>query len=255
LSKLIDEEITLGKKRRILEAQINGLLNRERFRAIDPTDDLQKLELALEAKSLQTRVLSTNPRLKVKLAEVEAAKVDIELARKDYWPDVDLKVAYGQRDESQAGQDWPDFFSTSLVMNIPLWKKTRQDKNLKATQLRHTAAVQAYQNLASSLPHKIDALVIEIQKLEKSRELVAHALIVQAGQWARSALSAYEVGKVNFNTAITAQMRLLRFELQAAKYVFDIYEKRAELEALLGASLSSPPRIDPETPKTEEKAS
>jgi outer membrane protein TolC len=65
------------------------------------------------------------------------------------------------------------------------------------------------------------------------------ALIVQAEQWARSSLTAYEVGKVNFNTMINAQIRLLRFELQAENYLFSLYKKRAELEELLGAPLLS----------------
>ena len=33
---------------------------------------------------------------------------------------------------------------------------------------------------------------------------------------------------------ISAQIRLLRFELQADKYLYDVYEKRAELEELVG---------------------
>jgi hypothetical protein len=33
---------------------------------------------------------------------------------------------------------------------------------------------------------------------------------------------------------INAQIRLLRFELQAQKYLFNVYKKRADLEEVLG---------------------
>lgn len=237
LSKLLDEQITLEKKHRVQEDRINSLLNRESFIPVTPPESLKYPDTVLEEKKLQTLALTMNPWLKVKLAEINQVSIETELARKDYWPDMDFKVAYGQRDESQSGQDWPDFFSTSVVMNIPLWQKTRQDKKLDATKLRHKAVLQSYQNLVNSLPHKIDALVTETRKLQKNYKLITEALIVQAEQWARSSLTAYEVGKVNFNTTINAQIRLLRFELQSENYLFSLYKKRAELEEVLGAPI------------------
>jgi cobalt-zinc-cadmium efflux system outer membrane protein len=237
VSKLLDEQITLDKKYRTLEDRINSLLNRESFTPVIPPENLPFPDLVLKEEKLQDRALKMNPWLKVKLAEIAQASVEVELARKDYWPDMDFKVAYGQRDESQSGQDWADFFSTSVVVNIPLWQRTRQDKKLEATKLSHKAASQSYQNLANGLPHKVDALVTDIRNLRKNYKLITDALIVQAEQWARSSLTAYEVDKVNFNTTITAQVRLLRFELRSENYLFSLYKKRAELEEVLGAPI------------------
>jgi len=237
VSKLLDEQITLDKKRRMQEDRINSLLNRESFTPVIPPDNLPFPDLVLKEKKLQDRALKMNPWLKIKLAEIDQASVEVELAQKDYWPDMDFKVAYGQRDENEDGQDRANFLSTSVVINIPLWQKTRQDKKLGATKLRHKAASQAYQNLVNSLPHKIDALVSDIRNLQKNYKLIKDALIVQAEQWVRSSLTAYEVGKVNFNTTINAQIRLLRFELQSENYLFSLYKKRAELEEVLGTPL------------------
>jgi len=239
LSKLLDEQITLGKKRRTLEDRINSLLNRESFIPVRPPESLPYPDPVLKIEELQTRALTMNPWLKVKQAEIELAGVGIEMARKNYWPDLDFKVAYGQREEDFNGRDLPDFVSTSVIMNIPLWKKTRQDKKLEATKLSYQAALQSYQNLATGLPHKIDALVTDIRNLQKNYKLITDALIVQAEQWARSSLTAYEVGKVNFNTMINAQIRLLRFELQSENYLFSLYKKCTELEEVLGATLLS----------------
>ena len=253
LSKLLDEQITLAKKRRTLEDQINSLLNRESFIPVPPPESLPYPDAVLGMEELQTRALAMNPWVNVKQAEIELANVEIELARKDYWPDLDFKVAYGQREEDFNSRDLPDFVSTSVVMNIPLWKRTRQDKKLEATKLSYQAALQSYQNLAKGVPHKIDALVTDIRNIRKNYRLITHALMVQAEQWARSSLSAYEVGKVNFNTMINAQIRLLRFELQSENYLFNLYKKRAELEELLGEPvLSQSPGDDISDRKKEE---
>jgi hypothetical protein len=63
------------------------------------------------------------------------------------------------------------------------------------------------------------------------------ALLVQSEQWARSSLAAYEGGRVEFNTTINAQIRLLRVELQAKRYLYSIYQKLAELEEVIGGPL------------------
>ncbi len=238
LSKLLEEKITLESKYRVLEDRINSFLNRESFTPITSLENLPYPDLKLNVEELQDIALKTNPWLAVRQAEIDQVGVAIELARKDYLPDMDFKVAYGQRDESQMGQDWADFVSSSVVINIPLWKKSRQDKKLAATRFRHRAAVASYKNLVKSLPHQIDALATDIRNIQKNYRLIKDALIVQAEQWARSSLAAYEVGKVEFNTMTMAQIRLLRFELQSEKYLFSLYQKRVELEEALGAPLS-----------------
>jgi hypothetical protein len=47
------------------------------------------------------------------------------------------------------------------------------------------------------------------------------------------------VGKVEFNTMINAKIRVLRFERQAQRYLYSVYQKRAELEEVLGSSLET----------------
>jgi len=150
---------------------------------------------------------------------------------------MDVRLAYGQRDEDRTGKSLPDLVTGSVTMNIPLWQKSRQDSRLAAALKNRQAAFRFYRNLLEGLPHQVDALVTEIQQIQKNYRLFNDALLVQAQQWASSALTAYEVGSVNFNTMIGAQVRLLRFELQTSDFLFQIYRKRAQLEEVLGGPL------------------
>lgn len=237
LSKLLDEKITLEKKRRSLEDRINELLSRERFIPVSPPGDLSYPGLNLDIGQLQARSLIGNPWLKARQAEVNEAEVEIELAKKDYWPDMDFRVAYGQRDEDFTGRNLPDLVTASVVFNIPIWQNTRQDKNLAAKQKNYLAVRKSYQNLTKSLPHQVDRLVTEIHNLQENYRLFSDALMIQAEHWAKSSLAAYVVDKVEFNTMLNAHIRLLRFELKTKQYLFNIYQKQAELEEILGGPL------------------
>jgi len=233
-SKLLDEKIVLEKRRRTLTDRINELLNRDRFMAVEPPTGMEFLSLELNPAKLAAKALKENPQMHVKQADIDITGVEIELARKDYWPDMDVKLAYGQREEDRTGRDLPDFVSGQVVINIPLWHKTRQDPKLAATLKSRQAAESSYRNLAKSLPYQVDALITQIHDTQENYKFFTQALLLQADQWARSSQSAYEVGSIEFNTMISAQIRLLRFELQADKYLYDVYEKRAELEELVG---------------------
>lgn len=237
LSKLLDEKITLKKKLRTLEDRINEILNRESFSPVVPPKDMREPQLRLDVEAFTARSLKKNPWVRVRQFEIDRAAVDIDLARKDYWPDMDFVVAYGQRDQDLTGRDLPDLFSASVVINIPLWQKNRQDKNLGAKRKNYEAATKSYENLTKSLPYRIDTLATDIHDTQENYRLFSDALLLQAEQWASSSLSAYVVGKVEFNTMINAHIRLLRFELKVKQYLFNIYQKRAELEEIVGGPL------------------
>ena len=237
LSKLLDEKISLEKTHRTLEDRINELLNRESFAAVNPDEVPESMDLRLSVEQLQERALAQNPWLGVRQAEIDSAKVDIELARKDYWPDLDVMLAYGQRDEDRSGRDLPDFVSGTVVVNIPLWQNSRQDSKLAAAGKSHDAAIKSYRNLAQSIPYRVDALVTEIRNLRENHRLFADALVFQADQWAKSSQAAYETGAVEFNTMLNARIRYLRFELQTQNYLYQVNRKIAELEEVLGGKM------------------
>ncbi len=115
LSKLYNEQIILKTKQRTLEDRINALLNRQNYQPIVYINDLTEPDIKLSLPNLIPIALVKNPELKIKEYQVKQSKTRINLAKKDYWPDFDIMAAYGQRDESRAGQDWANFFSTTMI--------------------------------------------------------------------------------------------------------------------------------------------
>jgi outer membrane protein TolC len=241
LGRLLDEKIALTQRRRTLQDQLHEMLNREGFAAIAGPGPPALPELDLDPERIQRRLLRANPLLQGRALEIERAQVDVELARKDYYPDMDFRLGYGQRDEDRMGNDLADFVSATVTVNLPVWQRTRQDRQLAAALNRHTAAVQAFENLRTGLPHRAAALVTEIRALQENHRLFEEALLLQADQWSRASLAAYEVGRIPFDTMINAHVRRLRFGLQADQYRFGIYKKLAELEELAGGALPEAP--------------
>jgi outer membrane protein TolC len=238
LSKLIGEKISLEEKRRAQVARINELLNRDDMRQAAPAGPVEDLNLDLDPRALHALALQHNPDLWVRQADIDRSEVNIGLARKDYYPDMDFTVAYGQRDEDRTGRDLPDFVSASVAVSIPLYQHRKQDRQLAAALNRRKSAVKVYENLANALPHQVDAVLREIVGLRENHRLFKGGLVEQTDLWSRSSVAAYEVGKLEFSTMIDAHLRRLRFEQQTEMFRFQIYQKLAELENLTGTALA-----------------
>ncbi len=145
-----------------------------------------------------------------------------------------FKLAYGQRDEDMTGRKLPDFVSGSVMVNLPVWHRTKQDKNLDAAVNRLQSVKSAYAHLENTLPLRVDALAVELADTRQRLAVYTEELIPQAREWARSANDAYQVGEVEFDTMIQAAMRVLNYELAAEKLRFALYQKLAALDQLVG---------------------
>lgn len=237
LSKLLDEQLTLTKRRQVVESGINALINRSAYQPVHPEDSAALPDIgAIDKSTVRDRVIAGNPLIEARRVAIEQAAVDIELAEKAYYPDVNVQMAYGQRDDDPSGRSRSDFLSAGVVVSLPLWRETKQDRQLSAARKRQEAARRAYIALTDSLPYRAEAMVDEMQTLKKNYLLNKDAMIVQAGQWAQSALSAYEVGKVEFNTMMGAQMRLLQMELRQENYRYTLLRKYAEFKEIIGGA-------------------
>ncbi len=232
-SELIDEGVNLKSRERVIRAEIGSLLNRTDIFEESVPPAIGDPGTIPDRAVLNRVALQQNPQVLQKKTAIDRAKVEIQLAEKAYLPDFDLRLAYGQR------EDRPDFLSATVAMTVPLWQSTSQDSKLAAAQKRLSSAERSLLGMIRTLPQNIDKLLAQIEAARENYLLYHGALSVQATNLADAALAAYSVGKIEFNTMLSARIRLLRIQLKAESYKYEIYKKLAELEELIGTGLSS----------------
>ena len=232
-SELIDEGVNIDSRERVVRARIGSLLNRGGFFEENGPLAIEEPGEIPDRTLLNRIAIQLNPLIQARKVAVDRAKVEVALAEKAYLPDFDLRFAYGER------EGFPDFVSATVGMTVPLWQSTRQDSKLAAAEKRLTAAKKSLLGLRQTLPHSIDRVLAEIEGARESYTLLQEALSVQASHLVDASLAAYSVGKVEFNTMLSARVRLLRIELNAERYKYQIYKKMVELEELIGTNLSS----------------
>ena len=234
VSKMVDDLIMLGQKKRALEAKLYALLNRSPETPLGEPEEVAFRKLSFTADDLQKMATEMNPTLKGMKKMVETKEKALALAKKDYYPDFNFRFAYGQRDNGPEGMNRKDLLTGMVEVNIPIFYKSKQDQKV-AEALADIQSIQAqYRAMKNEIQFMITDMVTMIQRGERQLALYTTGIIPQASLQINSALSAYRVNKADFMTLLDSQMTLYKYELEYHQALTEYEKSVAALGAAVG---------------------
>jgi outer membrane protein TolC len=237
VSKMVDELIMLEQKKSALGAKLNALLNRPPETPVGTPEEvvLQKLPIQIEA--FQKTAVETNPTLKSMKKMVEAKEKAYDLAKKEYYPDLTARFAYGQRDN---GPDMKrkDMLTGEVMINIPIFYKSKQERKVAEAKADIQGIEAQYRAMKNEIHFMITDMASMIQRVERQLELYKTGIIPQANLQISSAMSAYRVNKADFMTLLDSQMTLYKYELEYHLALTEYEKNVASLEAVVGKRFS-----------------
>lgn len=234
LSKLLDERIRLEQSRQAAGARMNAILNRPTHTPLGRTEEVARGELSMELMELQARALENRPLLKGLQEEIERSKAANALARKRYFPDLTMSLGYAFREDSALTRR-SDFFSAGVSINIPLYFRTKQDRQVAETSALINSAREQHQAAKNEVFSMVKELVADIEKGRQLIDLLETGLIPQARLSLDSAVSGYQVGKVDFLTLLDNRLTLFNFEKEYYRTLGEYQTSLARLEWVVGA--------------------
>ena len=236
LSKLLDEQIRLEQTHQAAGARLNAILNRSPQTPLGRTEEVSKGEAPTQLEELQAKALENRPLLKGLQEEIERSKAANALARKRYFPDLTMSLGYAFREDSAVTRR-SDFFSAGVSINIPLYFRTKQDRQVAETSALINSAREQYQAARNEVVSMVKELMADIEKGRKLIDLLETGLIPQARLSLDSAVAGYQVGKVDFLTLLDNRLTLFNFEKEYYRTMGEYQISLARLEWAIGASL------------------
>jgi outer membrane protein TolC len=230
ISKMVDELVMLEQKKRALTARMNYLLNRPPNSQLGRPAESEFRPAAFSIEDLQQQAVADNPMLKSLKQEIDARGKSVELARRDYFPDFNLKFAYGQR------EDRLDMVTGMVEMNLPIFFKSRQERKVAEAYAEVRSAQAKYDDAKNEILYRIAEMGSMIQRLERKIELYRTGILPQSRMQIDTALSAYMVNTADFMTLIDSRMRLYRYELDYHDALTEHEKSLAALEAAVGTA-------------------
>jgi cobalt-zinc-cadmium efflux system outer membrane protein len=239
LAELEDVLKSLQELRAPTVSQLNASLNRPADAPLSWPQKPPPKQIVLEQEKIIELLVQSNPELAALDWQSEAARANLALARKRFYPNFSIGVDVIQTDNAlmpnvrDSGKD-PVILMFSV--NIPLWQDS-----YKAGQRQAQAEMQKTQQQKVDIENRLIAQTVrvlyDIKDAQRKIKLYGDVLVAKAKELLDASESAYKAGNIDFLSLIDAQRMLLRYQLDYDRVVTNREQKIAELEMLVGQEL------------------
>ncbi len=220
------------QERRTREAEINTLAGRPPGSPLEPPEDEELPELTATLEELIASARQNSPLLRRDQKVIERGELAVNLARKEYYPDVTLNAGYFNMGSM------PPMFEVRADFKIPLyyWRKQRAGVNEQVSNL--SQARRGYEATAQALQLKITDDFVLAQASARLMKLYTQTVVPQSSLALESSLAAYEAGSVDFLSVLTNLGTVLEYEMNYHEEEFSYAQALSRLEELTGKILT-----------------
>jgi outer membrane protein TolC len=232
LTALREREEVFQQRSESAVAAMNALLNRSPDEPAELPDELEPSPFPEELGELYREAQQSSPQLRGQEHQVSQRAAALELSRKEYRPDFNVGFEW-----QRTGSLFPNYYVASFEAKIPLyfWRKQRLGVEEAASNL--VAARHEYRAQQQDLLFRTKNHYLMARSAERLMSLYKTAIVPQATLTLESAISAYQVGEVDFLTLIDAASRLLDYELEYYKQLTAYQQALAQMEPIVGKEL------------------
>ena len=234
VSRMVDELLRLARERPTVEAELIRALGRNAI-VTPPVPELPHLrEETLSLESLRETAMTQRPQLLALQSIVARNEKALDLARRNYYPDFDVRLAYGQRDNMLDGGRRPDMVTLTVAMNLPVWRENKLTPRVVEALALRDQAQSTYEAQRNEVAARLRQQTALAEQSLQSARLYQTTILPQARLTVESSLSAYRVNRVDFLTLLDSQMTVFNYEISLATTMAGYNKALAEIDLLIG---------------------
>jgi cobalt-zinc-cadmium efflux system outer membrane protein len=214
------------------EAQLKQLLNRPPLSPDIVAETLTETPLPYRSDDLLALVRTGNPEVSTRQQMVRSKSLGLELARKDYYPDFNVQYMW-----QRTAAPFPDRYSLSVGIKIPIYHSRRQDPELAQAAEELNQSRREYEAQVQQTYFEIKDQFLAADSSAKVLKIYREGLIPQATATFQAGLAAYQVGHEDFQSLLDSFLDVLNLDTEYWRTLADHESALARLERLTGVSL------------------
>lgn len=228
LSILVGRLTSLEQVRQSAAAMVNAILNRPPAAALGVPAALQKRPLTYSLEQLESLAKEQSPNLKAAEFSVARAETNLNLAKRQYYPDVVIRADYFNK----AGlvPEW----EVGAGIRVPLYFWRKQSYGVREAAAGVSEARASQQSTSQEVLAALKDFYAQATSAERLVELYGSVVGPQAEIALESASAAYQVGKVDFLTVLTNFTVLNDYRLRYYEELANLDKALARLEEAAG---------------------
>src|SRR6266403_59638 len=229
LREIAMHHLEVGK----LEARLKQLLNRPQDSPDIEPAELVETPLVQAYADLLAATQTQNPELAGAKKMIEKQSLQVDLARKDFYPDFNVQYMWQRTDPTQ----FRAYYMLSVGVRVPIYRGRKQRPELaqaEAEQLRARSELQAQSQQVAA---ELRAQYVLAQQTSELLKIHREGLSPQSHSEFQAALAAYQSNKQDFQVLLAAFLDVLRFDQEYWQNVAEYETAIARLEQMTGLSL------------------
>jgi len=229
-TKILQEIAHHHQEEGLLEAQIKQLLGRPQESTDLVAETLTVRALPYSAAELLQRAREQNPDVHSKTAYIRQQEAQVELAHKNFRPDFNVQYTY----EHTASQ-FPDYYMASFGIRLP--NRGRQRAELAEAQEKQERARKELDSESQRVLSEVQQQYVRAKTSEERLKIYSDGLVPQSEATFRSAMSAYQSNRQDFETLLSGFLDVLNLDLEYRTELVEHESAIAELERLTGVDV------------------
>jgi cobalt-zinc-cadmium efflux system outer membrane protein len=229
LREIAMHHLQVGK----LEAQLKQLLNRSQESPDIKTADPLETPLVQTYADLLAAAEVQNPEIAGAQKMIERQSLQVDLARKDFYPDFNVQYMWQRTDPAQ----FRAYYMLSVGIKVPIYRSRKQRPELAQAEAEKLRAGSELQVQSQQLAGDLRSQYVIVQQTSELLRIHREGLSPQARSEFQSGLASYQSGKQDFQALLTAFLDVLHLDEDYWQNVAEYQTAIAHLEQLTGLSL------------------
>ena len=239
LGKLDDRLRTLESLRAPIVAKLNAALNRPTQLPLPWPRSLPEFAASFSDEQALQWLAQGSPDLRRLDHLAEKEEAGINLARRNYYPDITLGIDYVDTDDAlnpDLTDSGKDPLMAMVSVNLPIWYGKYRAAEREA-RLRKAAVEETRDDTEKRLGADLQLALYHFRDAARKINLYGDTLLPKAKQSLQVTQQEFEAGKAGFIALIDAQRSLLEFQLAHQRAQSDRGQRLAEIEMITGKEI------------------
>ena len=216
-----------------LQAQIKQLLNRAQSSLDIEPSELPETPLPYTFEELLSATKAQNPEISGAEKMVERQKLQVDLARKDFYPDFNVQYTWQRTDPTQ----FRAYYMLSFGVRVPIYRGRKQRPELAQAEAELNRSRSESEVQSQQVAFEVRSEYETEQKTAELLKIYREGLLPQARAGFQAGIAAYQNNRQDFQALLASFLDVLHLDEEYWKSIAERETALARLEQLTGLSL------------------
>jgi outer membrane protein, heavy metal efflux system len=229
LREITTNQLEAGK----VQAEIKQLLNRSQSTHDIEITELSETTTAYTYDQLLAAANLNNPEIAGAQKMIEKQGLQVDLAKKDFYPDFNLQYMWQRTDPAQ----FRAYYVVTLGVRIPIYRGRRQQPELAQAEADQSRAKSDHEAQTQQIAFQLRQQFLGAEKSAELLKIYREGLIPQARAELQAGMAAYQSNRQDFQALLASFVDVLKLDEEYWQTLSEHEMALAQIEAVTGLSL------------------